>query len=257
MRRDPPDILITTPESLYLMLSSGAREILASAEAVIVDEIHAVAQSKRGSHLALTLERLEWLARKARRRGRDEGSGALQRIGLSATQRPLERIAAFLVGPKRECRIVDAGSTKELDLEIVVPVEDMSDPGAAAPPDVPGRPADGTPSQHDLPRPGRPQLRRRLEPRSHLAGDLPRAAATGPRAHLDDRLRQQPPRRRAPGQAPQRARQRAARAGAAGHRAGGTRPGDAAPAGEEPIEIARAHHGSLAARGADRSSRSC
>jgi ATP-dependent helicase Lhr and Lhr-like helicase len=120
MRKHPPDILITTPESLYLMLSSGAREILATAEAVIVDEIHAVAQSKRGSHLALTLERLEHLTQ----------ADKLQRIGLSATQRPLERIAKFLVGPNRECKIVDAGRTKKLDLEIVVPVEDMADPGA-------------------------------------------------------------------------------------------------------------------------------
>jgi ATP-dependent helicase Lhr and Lhr-like helicase len=124
MRRTPPDVLITTPESLYLMLSSGAREILAPVEAVIVDEIHAVAQSKRGSHLALTLERLEWLSRRHR-----EGDGALQRIGLSATQRPLERIARFLVGPGRECSIVDAGRSKDLDLQIVVPVEDMTDPG--------------------------------------------------------------------------------------------------------------------------------
>ena len=150
MRRDPPDILITTPESLYLMLSSGAREILGSAEAVIVDEIHAMAQSKRGSHLALTLERLEWLAREVRGR-RTERREGLQRIGLSATQRPLERIAAFLVGPNRECRIVDAGRKKALDLEIVVPVEDMSDPGSSGTPDVPGRPAEGMPSQHTSP----------------------------------------------------------------------------------------------------------
>jgi ATP-dependent Lhr-like helicase len=120
MRKAPPDILITTPESLYLILSSDAREILSTTEAVIVDEIHAVAPSKRGSHLALTLERLEHLSKADR----------LQRIGLSATQRPLERIARFLVGPKRDCKIVDAGRTKELDLKIVVPVEDMSDPGA-------------------------------------------------------------------------------------------------------------------------------
>src|SRR5918996_2522767 len=119
MRRKPPDILITTPESLYLMLSSGAREIFGTTEAVIVDEIHAVARSKRGAHLALTLERLEELVR------RTEG-GAVQRIGLSATQRPLERIGRFLVGPRRRCEIVDAGRTKELDLEIRVPVEDMS-----------------------------------------------------------------------------------------------------------------------------------
>jgi ATP-dependent helicase Lhr and Lhr-like helicase len=126
MRRNPPDILITTPESLYLILSSGAREMLGSTEAVIVDEIHAVAQSKRGSHLALTLERLENLAQ------RENGEAELQRIGLSATQRPLERIAKFLVGPKRECEVIDAGRIKELDLEIQVPVEDMTEPGASA-----------------------------------------------------------------------------------------------------------------------------
>ena len=127
MRRNPPDILITTPESLYLILSSGAREMLGSVEAVIVDEIHAVAQSKRGSHLALTLERLEQLVQ------REDEEATLQRIGLSATQRPLERIASFLVGPHRECEVVDAGISKELDLEIRVPVEDMTEPGASAP----------------------------------------------------------------------------------------------------------------------------
>jgi ATP-dependent Lhr-like helicase len=119
MRRKPPDILITTPESLYLMISSGARDILTGVEAVIVDEIHAVAQSKRGAHLALTLERLDQLV------GPDRD---VQRIGLSATQRPLERVASFLVGPRRECKIVDASEPKPLDLEIVVPVEDMTDP---------------------------------------------------------------------------------------------------------------------------------
>ncbi|HKG17538.1 MAG TPA: DEAD/DEAH box helicase, partial [Solirubrobacteraceae bacterium] len=117
MRRHPPDILITTPESLYLMLTSQAREVLAGAETVIVDEVHAVASTKRGSHLALTLERLEALA------GRP-----LQRIGLSATQRPLEEVARFLVGPERECTIVDAGITKPLDLRIEVPVESMVEP---------------------------------------------------------------------------------------------------------------------------------
>ncbi len=117
MRREPPDILITTPESLYLMISSGAREILGGVEAVIVDEIHAVAPSKRGSHLALTLERLDHL-----------GDQEVQRIGLSATQRPLERISRFLVGNGRDCEIVDASEPKQLDLEIVVPVEDMAEP---------------------------------------------------------------------------------------------------------------------------------
>ncbi|MBM3695658.1 MAG: DEAD/DEAH box helicase, partial [Actinobacteria bacterium] len=87
MRRHPPDILITTPESLYLLLTSAAQEILAPVRWVIVDEIHAVAGTKRGAHLALTLERLEAAA-----------EAAPQRIGLSATQRPLEVIARFLGG---------------------------------------------------------------------------------------------------------------------------------------------------------------
>ena len=97
MLRKPPDILITTPESLYLMLSSRAREILTGVEAVIVDEIHAVAQSKRGAHLALTLERLAHGVK-------EEGGADPQRIGLSATQRPLELVGQFLVGPRREVR---------------------------------------------------------------------------------------------------------------------------------------------------------
>jgi len=217
MRRKPPDILITTPESLYLMLTSQVREILTGVDAVIVDEIHSVAHSKRGSHLALTLERLDHLvthghigiepeqlplgeearngsgAEKAdssaidpnftrgtgdQRRGNpgqstlENGSGAeieaaagtgpiaeedasdgsaesgsqavgsartevggsgIQRIGLSATQRPLEVIGNFLVGPRRECEIVDASAPKPLDLQIVVPVDDMTDPGASHP----------------------------------------------------------------------------------------------------------------------------
>jgi ATP-dependent helicase Lhr and Lhr-like helicase len=132
MIRKPPDILITTPESLYLMLTSQAREILTDVEAVIVDEIHAVAPTKRGAHMALTLERLErHVAVNA-----NEGAGRekpVQRIGLSATQRPLERIGRFLVGPGRECTIVDAGVSKEMDLEIVVPVADMADPGSNSP----------------------------------------------------------------------------------------------------------------------------
>jgi ATP-dependent Lhr-like helicase len=119
MLRTPPDVLITTPESLYLMLTSRAREFLVDAEAVIVDEIHAVARTKRGAHLALTLERLEELA------GRP-----LQRIGLSATQRPLEEVGRFLVGTGRECTVIDAGARKPLDLKIHVPVESMREPDA-------------------------------------------------------------------------------------------------------------------------------
>src|SRR5436190_3938309 len=117
MRRHPPDILITTPESLYLMLTSQARSLFDDVEAVIVDEIHAVASTKRGSHLALTLERLTAQA------GRE-----VQRIGLSATQNPLEEVGRFLVGPQRTCTVVDAGIRKPLDLEIRVPVESMVEP---------------------------------------------------------------------------------------------------------------------------------
>jgi ATP-dependent helicase Lhr and Lhr-like helicase len=128
MRRKPPDVLVTTPESLYLILTSQAREMLTGAEWVIVDEIHAVAQTKRGAHLALTLERLEALAERP-----------LQRIGLSATQSPLEEVGRFLVGPQRRCTVVDTGVRKELDLKIHVPVESMVEPDQGADLDpVPG-----------------------------------------------------------------------------------------------------------------------
>ncbi|HEX3873841.1 MAG TPA: DEAD/DEAH box helicase, partial [Solirubrobacteraceae bacterium] len=123
MLRRPPDILITTPESLYLMLTSRAREILTGVEAVILDEIHAVAATKRGSHLALTIERLQAL----------NPDREIQRIGLSATQSPLEEVARFMVGPKRRARIVDIGATRALDLKIHVPVESMVEPDAGRP----------------------------------------------------------------------------------------------------------------------------
>ena len=126
MARKPPDILITTPESLYLILTSKAREMLSNVEAVIVDEIHAVAATKRGSHLALTLERLEAQAERP-----------IQRIGLSATQNPLEEVGRFLVGPRREVTILDTGHRKELDLRIEVPVESMSEPGGPSLPSDP------------------------------------------------------------------------------------------------------------------------
>ncbi len=156
--RRPPDILVTTPESLYLLLTSGAREAMRSVRWVIVDEIHALASTKRGAHLALSLERLEALV-----------TASPQRIGLSATQRPLEAVAAFLGGrlpekaglrqrpldgalalppdgrpptvpedqaepaPPRPVVIVDAGVRKALELQVVVPVEDMSRLGEAIP----------------------------------------------------------------------------------------------------------------------------
>src|SRR3954449_7487718 len=117
MLRTPPDVLITTPESLYLMLTSRAREIFTDVDWVIVEEIHAVAQTKRGAHLALTMERLEHQA------GR-----RVQRIGLSATQRPLEEVGRFLVGAGRDCTLIDTGVRKELDVQIQVPVDDMREP---------------------------------------------------------------------------------------------------------------------------------
>ncbi|HEY7206961.1 MAG TPA: DEAD/DEAH box helicase [Gaiellaceae bacterium] len=113
MLREPPDILITTPESLFLLLTSRGREILGAVETLILDEVHAVAGTKRGAHLALSVERLERLLERP-----------CQRIGLSATQRPLEEIGRFVSGG-RPIELVDAGVAKELDLEVVVPLEDM------------------------------------------------------------------------------------------------------------------------------------
>ncbi len=129
MARRPPDVLVTTPESLYLILTSQAREMLRTVDTVIVDEIHAVAGSKRGSHLAITLERLEALVRDANPDRELDGS-AFQRVGLSATQNPLQEIGRYLVGPRREVTILDAGIRKQLDLRIEVPVESMTEPGA-------------------------------------------------------------------------------------------------------------------------------
>jgi ATP-dependent Lhr-like helicase len=113
MLRKPPDVLITTPESLFLLLTSQARAMLAGVETLILDEVHAVAGTKRGAHLALSVERLEAIVERP-----------LQRIALSATQRPLEEIGRFVSGG-RPIELIDAGRAKELDLEVVVPVEDM------------------------------------------------------------------------------------------------------------------------------------
>ena len=130
--RHPPDILITTPESLFLMLTSRARETLAGVRHVIVDEIHAVAASKRGAHLMVSLERLEELCERSP-----------QRIALSATQRPLEEIARFLGGftdgaggaaVPRPVTVVDSGARKELDVQVVVPVADMASLGETVEP---------------------------------------------------------------------------------------------------------------------------
>ncbi|MGH8463557.1 MAG: DEAD/DEAH box helicase, partial [Pseudomonas sp.] len=111
MRRLAPHILVTTPESLYVLLGSeSGRQGLASVHTVIVDEIHALAGNKRGSHLALSLERLQALCEQP-----------LRRIGLSATQRPIERVAEFLTGQGRTCAIVDIGHVRARDLALEVP----------------------------------------------------------------------------------------------------------------------------------------
>ena len=123
----PPDILITTPESLFLMLTSSARDVLRHVETVIVDEVHALAGTKRGAHLALSLERLDQLVVDS------GGARPVQRIGLSATVRPPERVARFLGGP-HPVQVVAPPAVKSWDLSIVVPVEDMSDLGASAAP---------------------------------------------------------------------------------------------------------------------------
>jgi ATP-dependent Lhr-like helicase len=146
-RRHPADILITTPESLYLLLTSQAAEALRTVDTVIIDEIHALVPTKRGAHLALSLERLEALIR--------TGSGArnrrLQRIGLSATQRPLEEVARFLGGveafvensvalqpalPASVNRSVTSGSTLQVENELLSGLDPVPDPESAAPPDA-------------------------------------------------------------------------------------------------------------------------
>ncbi|MGB7980134.1 MAG: DEAD/DEAH box helicase [Candidatus Nanopelagicales bacterium] len=128
MARRPPDILITTPESLFLLLTSATRSILADVETVILDEVHAIAGSKRGAHLAVSLARLDHLA------GR-----RIPRIGLSATVRPPEVAARFL-GGDHPVEIVEAGSAKQWELTVQVPVADMGEIGGAPAPD--GSPTD-------------------------------------------------------------------------------------------------------------------
>lgn len=121
--RAPSDILITTPESLFLLLTSAARESLRGVETVIVDEVHAVCGTKRGAHLALSLERLDDLLDRP-----------AQRVGLSATVRPADEVARFLGGATSPVTIVQPPTTKVIELRVEVPVEDMSDPGTGVDP---------------------------------------------------------------------------------------------------------------------------
>lgn len=136
--RTPPDILITTPESLYLMLTSSARATLTGVQTVIIDEIHAVAGAKRGSHLALSLERLDALV------GRD-----VQRVGLSATVRPVERVAQFL-GGDRPVRVVCPPAHKQWDVTVRLPVSDITHPGPAPGSEPPVDPLLGGPGTDTL-----------------------------------------------------------------------------------------------------------
>jgi ATP-dependent Lhr-like helicase len=169
-QREPADILITTPESLYLLLTSNARDALRRVETVIVDEIHALVPTKRGAHLALSLERLAALT-----------AAPLQRIGLSATQRPLDEVARYLGGARprrsaararpartvdpedaihdefsadraapqyRDVTIVDTSQKKRLDLTIEVPVEDMARIGQVE--DIPSGPASQGPARSSI-----------------------------------------------------------------------------------------------------------
>ena len=130
MVRRPPDILITTPESLFLLLTSAARSVLTSVRWVIVDEIHALAGRKRGAHVAVSLERLAEL-----------GPNDPQRIGLSATQRPLDRVARFLGGVGRDVCVVDANRARSIDLRVEASADDMRSPAIP----VTSRGADATP----------------------------------------------------------------------------------------------------------------
>src|SRR5690349_16311113 len=161
----PPDILITTPESLFLILTSKARDSLRGVETVIVDEVHALAGNKRGAHLAISLERLDALRDDAAQELRDDAAqdepgqsgperpGPAQRIGLSATVRPPEEVATFL-GGARPVTIAAPPYVKQMELRIVVPVEDMTDPD---PPPASLRPAAAPPG--DGAAAGEPDLR--------------------------------------------------------------------------------------------------
>src|SRR5262245_32500170 len=199
--RTPPDILITTPESLFLLLTSQAREALAAVDTVIVDEVHSLVATKRGAHLALSLERLDQL--------RGYGRPRAQRIGLSATVRPLEEAARFLGGH------APAGPTPGTGTE---PGRPAGHGGGAAGRQgvraVGGGPGRGHGGDRGGDRRAAARLRgRRPRPREHLAAHRRAPGRAGPRAPLDDRVRQLPPARRARLRPPQRARRRRARAG--------------------------------------------
>jgi ATP-dependent helicase Lhr and Lhr-like helicase len=209
MLKDPPDILITTPESLYLMLTSRARGNMKNVRTLILDEVHAVAGTKRGAHLALTVERLERLV-----------EGSFQRIGLSATQRPLEEIGRFVSGA-RPITLVDAGVAKQLDLRVVVPIEDMKELGTGSKPaDLLGTGSEG--SQQSIWPSIYPEILRLVEEhRSTIVFVNNRRLAERLALRLNELASSD------------------GRAGEAG-------TSSAAASQATPREVARAHHGSLA-----------
>jgi ATP-dependent helicase Lhr and Lhr-like helicase len=208
---NPPDILITTPESLFLLLTSQARETLRGVETVIVDEVHAVAGNKRGAHLALSLERLDALR-----------SGPAQRVGLSATVRPVADVAGFL-GGARPVTVVQPPSPKRIELTVVVPVEDMTELDTLPDRTGPGRPGSG--DDGDGPAPVRsiwPHVEERLldlieQHKSTIVFANSRRLAERLCGRLNDL-----------------AAERAAE-----------RDEAAAVSGSAPVEVARAHHGSV------------
>ncbi len=243
--RRPPDLLITTPESLYLMLTSSARDTLVNVETVIIDEIHALAPTKRGAHLMLSLERLEEIT-----------TSPPQRIGLSATQRPLEEVAHFLGGhaadgAQRPVTIVDAGIRKPLEVDVVVPVEDMGDLGRESGPISPPAELRSAPSGATTPARASiwPSIYPRildqvLEHRTTIIFTNARRQAERLAARLnelyEERLTREAEQRASGGRGEGSASEEP-------HAARGGSAADAEPAIDEPaIELVRAHHGSLA-----------
>jgi ATP-dependent Lhr-like helicase len=217
----PPDILITTPESLFLLLTSKARDVLRSVDTVIVDEVHALAGSKRGAHLALSLERLDAL---------EPGRAPAQRIGLSATVRPAEVVASFL-GGARPVTVAAPPSSKRLDLRIVVPVEDMTDLETAAGPETP----DGQAPRRSI----WPHVEERVldlieQHRSTIVFANSRRLAERLCARLNELAAERAELRASPGGGPTGAMTLPAQIMA---QAGAT--------GGAPPEVARAHHGSV------------
>jgi ATP-dependent Lhr-like helicase len=219
----PPDILITTPESLFLLLTSQARETLRGVETVIVDEIHAVAGTKRGAHLALSLERLDALRGSAGERA--------QRVGLSATVRPPSEVASFLAGA-RPVTVVQPASAKRIELEVVVPVADMRDLSDMSPTGGQAGAADHTVDGDDD-----PVARRSIWPHvEERVLDLIQAHRSTIVFANSRRLAE-----RLCGRLNELATERAFVA--AGGVPGGSVSGDGADA--ETVVIARAHHGSV------------